>query len=112
MSYELPDFDTMMELAKKDPEAFDRFKAEAVNATINEASESQQRRLRGLQWQVDMEVKKAKNPMEGCIRVSEMMHDKLWELRVALENQDGGHFDEFFHDEELDQTADIIPLRG
>ena len=111
MAYELPDFDTLMALAEKDPAAFEQLKADAVEATIASASETSQRRLRGLQWQVDVELKKAKTPMEGCVKVSEMMHDKLWELRLALQNQDAGLADAFFHDEELDQTADIIPLR-
>ena len=112
MAYELPDFDTMMELAQTDPEAFNRLKAEAIEQTISEANEDSQRRLRGLQWQVDVELKRAKTPMEGCVKVSEMMHDKLWELRMALQNHDAGDIDSFFHDDELDQTADIIPLRG
>lgn len=112
MAYELPDFDTLMELAQNDPEAFDRLKAEAVEQTISEANEFSQRRLRGLQWQIDVTVKKAKTPMEGCVKVSEMMHDKLWELRMALQNHDSGDIDSFFHDDELDHTADIIPLRG
>lgn len=111
MAYELPDFDTLMELAEKDPAAFDQLKAEAVEETISSASESNQHRLRGLQWQVDVELQKAKTPMEGCVKVSEMMHDKLWELRVALENHDAGLVDQFFHDSDLDPTADIIPLR-
>ncbi len=111
MAYELPDFDTLMELAEKDPAAFDQLKAEAVDDAILSAKESSQPRLRGLQWQVDVELRKAKTPMEGCVKVSEMMHDKLWELRTALENHDAGMVDEFFHDTELDATADIIPLR-
>lgn len=111
MAYQLPDFDTLMELAEKDPAAFDQLKAEAVEDTISSASADSQRRLRGLQWQVDVELKKAKTPMEGCVKVSEMMHDSLWELRMVLENHDAGLIDEFFHDAELDATADIIPLK-
>jgi hypothetical protein len=111
MAYELPYFDTLMELAQEDPEAFDKLKAEAVEQTIRESEESSQRRLRGLQWQVDIELTKAKTPMEGCVKVSEMMHEKLWELQVALENHDAGLVDAFAHDPDLDPTADIIPLK-
>lgn len=111
MAYQLPDFDTLMELAEKDPAAFDQLKAEAVEDTISSASADSQRRLRGLQWQVDVELKKAKTLMEGCVKVSEMMHDSLWELRMVLENHDAGLIDESFHDAELDATADIIPLK-
>ena len=109
MKYEFPDVDTLMEIAKNDPDALDRIKQEAVDDLINSAAEKDQQRLRGLQWQVDMELKKSKNPMEGCIKVSEMMHEKLWELRAALQNQEEGEFEPYF---EEDLNAEILPFRS
>ena len=43
-----------------------------------------QRRLRGLQFQVDMERRRARNPMDSCIRVSKMMHDHLYQMRQTI----------------------------
>lgn len=106
MSYEFPDVDTLMEIAKNDPDALDQIKKEAVNGLINSAPESQQQRLRGLQWQVDVEIKMAKNSMDRCIRVSEMMHEKLWELRAALQDQEQGHFEPLYEE----MNAKILPF--
>lgn len=81
---DLPDFDELVRLAKEDPEELERIRAEAVETLINKAPLESQRRLRGLQFQVDMERQKAKNPMDSCIRVSKMMHDSFNTLRDAL----------------------------
>tara|TARA_R110002072_G_scaffold1164_4_gene9646 strand:- start:9882 stop:10217 length:336 start_codon:yes stop_codon:yes gene_type:complete len=111
MNYVFPDVDTLMQIAQKDPDALDRIKQEAVSALIDSAEPSHQQRLRGLQWQVDMELKKSKNPMESCIKVSEMMHEKLWELRAALQSEEHGEL-EGFYESELEDGAEILPFRS
>jgi len=86
MKYNLPDFETLIELSKTDPRALDRIKQEASAALIDEAPAKYQQRLRGLQFQIDMEVRKAKSPMEGCIRISQLMQESLSKLRSSLNN--------------------------
>jgi hypothetical protein len=108
MSYEFPDVDTLMEIAKNDPDALDRIKQQAVEDLITSAGPENQQRLRGLQWQVDMELKMAKNPMAGCIRISEMMHEKLWDLRAALQEQDHSELEPMYQD----MNAQILPFRS
>lgn len=84
MNYELPDFDTLLERHKNDVKALDQIKKEATEAFINNVPKESQRRLRGLQFQIDMELRRSKSPIEGCINISTMMHESLAELRSQL----------------------------
>lgn len=110
MSYELPDVDTLIKIGQSNPEQLDQIKQAAVDDLIESANENHQERLKGLQWQVDMELKKSKSAMDGCIRVSEMMHEKLWELRAVLQSEEQGSFPELFEEEE--SSAEILPFRS
>lgn len=86
MQHEFPDSDRLLELAKNDPEGLERIRQEACEALIGEAPQRLQRRLRGLQFQIDMQRRRSKTPLDACIRISEMMHDSVWSLRTALNN--------------------------
>ena len=78
----LPDFD---ELKNMSPEEIEKVRQECVNDIIESCEdEDQKRRLKGLQFQIDMERRKAKTPMAACIKISEMMHDSFHKLREAL----------------------------
>ena len=79
------DFDAWMALYKKDPESFEKQKKDLVQEVINQAPEKMQRRLNGLQWQIDTEVKLAKNSLDGCIKVYQMMMDSVYEPGGLLE---------------------------
>lgn len=81
---ELPDFDELLKLAKEDPQALESLRKTLVDQVIERAPEKHQRRLRGLQFQVDAERQKAKNPTDACIRISRMMHDSFSNLRSTL----------------------------
>ena len=79
-----PDFDTLMKMAKNNPEQLEHLLREEVNEVIGSASEQHHHRLRGLQFQVDAQRIIAKNPMDSCIRISQMMHQSLGELHTTL----------------------------
>ncbi len=79
------DFDAWMALYKKDPESFEKQKKDLIQETINKAPEKMQRRLNGLQWKIDTEVKLTKNSLDGCIRVYQMMMDSVYEPGGLLE---------------------------
>ena len=85
----MPDFDELAMLAKQDPQKFEALREKLCNELIDSAPEPQRRRLRGLQFQVDMERRKAATPMAACIRISEMMHTSFDELRYALNEATG-----------------------
>ncbi len=73
------DFDYWMKLAEKDPAAFEQQRRALIQTTIQEAPETMQKRLNGLQWRIDSEIKLAKNPMDACLRVYQKMMDSVYE---------------------------------
>jgi len=90
----LPDFDTLMEIAQKDPDALEQFRRQAVEATILAAPKSSRQRLRGLQFQIDSQRQLHSSPMGCCLKLSEMMHDSfhhLQSLLAQLVQADGKH---------------------
>ena len=90
MSQKFPEFDTLMQLAKTDSAAFEELRENLVGELINEAPNEYQRRLRGMQFVVDQERTLAKNPMDSLLKISSMMMTSLDDLRVALNEADGG----------------------
>ncbi len=71
-------FDEWMELFKNDPERFEKKRKDMISLTIDHAPTRMHRRLKGLQWTIDSEVQLAKNPLQGCIKVYEMMMDSVY----------------------------------
>lgn len=83
------DFEAWAELAKRDPEAFETQRKQIIDDFIASAPESLRRRLEGFQWRIDMERERCDNPLQACIRISNMMWDLvyadrgfLWSLQV------------------------------
>jgi hypothetical protein len=84
----LPRFDELVRLASQEPEKLETLRQGWVENTISRAPEPFQRRLRGLQFQIDMEREKASNPISSCVRISQMMHEGLANLRESLNQHD------------------------
>lgn len=80
----LPDFDTLVHLARTNPDELEQLRVRLCNDLIERAPEASRRRLRGIQFQIDMERRKAGNPMAACIRISQMMHESFENLRSTL----------------------------
>jgi hypothetical protein len=78
-------FDAWMELYKKDPEEFERRREMAVRRLIDSRSGEGKARLEGLQFQVDVIRRKAKNPMQATIEISAMMEESFFRLNDALQ---------------------------
>lgn len=71
------DFDDWAELARVDPEAFERRRREVIDAFIESAPERNREHLRCLQWRIDMERRRASNPVSACYRIYRMMWDSF-----------------------------------
>lgn len=71
------DFDRWAELARRDPAGFERARARLLRECIQRASPAHRRRLEGLQFQLDMERRRARTPLAACLRLSELMLDIL-----------------------------------
>jgi len=82
----LPDHKTLRELAENSPDKLELILRTNIATLIDKSSGSQRRRLQGLQFQIDVQRKLAKNPVDSCVRISRMMHDSFIELNSALIN--------------------------
>jgi hypothetical protein len=82
------DFDEWSSLAKTDPSAFEARRQALIEEFLRQFPPPDQRRLRGLQFRIDMERRRARTPMAACLRLSSMMWDSLLGshgLKQALE---------------------------
>lgn len=82
----LPSFDIMMELAQKNPDALETLRKSMMEDIINSSTTSDsKRRLEGLQFTIDMNRRKAKNPLQCCIKISQLMWDSALTLSEQIE---------------------------
>lgn len=71
------DFDEWATLARNDPAAFEARRFALIEEFLRQFPPPDQRRLRGLQFRIDMERRRARTPMAACLRLSAMMWDSL-----------------------------------
>ena len=71
------DFDAWVKLAKSDPAAFERQRADIIEEFMQQVPADRRQRLRCLQWRIDHTRQRAANPMSACLRISQMMWDSL-----------------------------------
>lgn len=83
----LPTFDELSDLAQQAPEDFEQLRAELLEQLIQDAHPSTQRRLKGLQFQVEMERKRAPTPQVACTKINAMMLESLSELTQLLREE-------------------------
>lgn len=74
------DFDHWSEIARTNPETFEAMRTEIIRSCIDHAPEDQQKRMRGLQWQIDCLRDQSRNPLSACLKISRMMWDTLQKL--------------------------------
>ena len=84
MSEQNFDFDAWASLAQSDPEAFEAKRLHMIEQLIESAPEGLRQRLRGFQWRIDMERRRCSNPLQACIRISNMMWDMIYADRGFL----------------------------
>ena len=77
---QLPEFEQLVTLAERDPEAFEKFRQNACQQFIATVPSSHRQRLTAVQHRVETELSRAKTPLAGLLKVSCMMHDSLYEL--------------------------------
>ncbi len=82
----LPSFEHLKDLYNCAPEAFEELRAELVQSCIDSAPEDRRHRLQGLQFHIDARRSIAKTPMDSCITISRMMHEKFWGLHDKLDD--------------------------
>ncbi|TVZ38471.1 uncharacterized protein DUF3135 [Alteromonadaceae bacterium 2753L.S.0a.02] len=79
-----PSFEQLAKMAETHPEALEQFRQREVEALIDSAPVEMQRRLRGLQFQIDCQRQLHPTPVGACLAISKMMHESLGRLQRAL----------------------------
>ncbi len=88
---QLPAFEVLAELARRDPQALYALGRVLTDDVIRQAPRAaSRRRLEGLKFRIEMERQRAPNPLAACARLSQLMFDSLDELHSVL-NEPGGY---------------------
>lgn len=74
------DFDHWLELAKSDPDSFEKLRSQIIDAAIGRFAQSRQSHLRRVQWRIDRTRERSGSPMAACIAISGMMWDSFHHL--------------------------------
>jgi len=74
------DFDEWHALSQRSPEEFEIKRQQLCQQIIDDAPLKYQRRLKGLLFQINMQRRKSANPLDSCIRLSNMMWKSFNEL--------------------------------
>ena len=80
----LPSFDELKVMAEERPEDLEQLRAKMTEELLEGVPEERRRRLKGLDFRISMERQRAKNPMQACIRISQMMMDSAMEMRDSI----------------------------
>ncbi|GBO86259.1 DUF3135 domain-containing protein [Marinobacter salsuginis] len=80
-----PTFDELIALYTNDPEAFEHLRHALIEMEISDAPPQFQRRLRGLQFQVECAKETSKTPLASCIKLQSMMLASAKELRGVVQ---------------------------
>lgn len=84
MFEKLPNFDVLLHLANHHPEEFERLRQARIDQLMTQASNESQRKLKGLQFQIDAQRQIHACPMASCMKISEMMYQAVGELSQCL----------------------------
>ncbi|ABM20342.1 hypothetical protein Maqu_3271 [Marinobacter nauticus VT8] len=82
---ELPTFDDFVALLASDPEGFEALRTTLIENEIANAPLKDQRRLRGIQFQVDCARRASKNPIASCVKIQKMLYESAEELKSLVQ---------------------------
>lgn len=72
-----PTINHLITWAEKEPELLQQWFEQEVENLISSAPITHQDKLRGLQFKIEMEKRRAKNPMASCIAISKLMYESF-----------------------------------
>jgi len=82
------DFEHWATLASSDPQKFEELRKNKISDVINEASGQRQKRLLGLQWQIDaVRDQHKESSVAACLAISELMWETFQQLADVLQSQ-------------------------
>jgi len=83
-----PNIDNLFSWAENQPDLLQQWLEQEVKDLIENAPVSHQDKLRGLQFKIEMEKRRAKNPLASCIAISNLMYESFYKLKIALADVD------------------------
>jgi hypothetical protein len=98
-------FEKLSKLFQDDPEEFEKYRQMVIEEFINNLPEERQQRARGLQFRIDNEMRKIKNPLARAAKMNSMMVDSLMELQGVFKVALGGT-----ELPEPTEKADVLPF--
>lgn len=105
-------FDYWANLAKEDPERFERERGATIKGFIASAPEEKRRSLEQLQWRIDAVRRAASNPLSACIRLNKMMMDSVFDTGGLADSLNSLQEDLFELSVNLKLTADALRDTG
>lgn len=106
-------WDAWRELAQNNPQEFEVRRKQVIDNAIASASPSHQRKLRGLQFRVDMAREHSTHPLGAVVKIHSMMWTEFMELQKALnELRHCLNGTAVAHQETQQRTAQVIPFRA
>ena len=84
------DFQRWATLAREDGAEFERQRRAAIDSLIAQAPLSQQQRLRGLQFRLDLERSRSSTALGACVRMNRLMWESFSHLREQLNSLSKG----------------------
>lgn len=93
------DFDGWMDLARRDPQQFERARTLAIADACTRMA-SDKRLIAGWCWRIDMERTRCRTPLQTCLRLSAMMWKSFFDLDHRLSHAECG----------TPASAQVLPL--
>lgn len=82
------DFEHWSTLASSDPEKFEELRKDKISNLINGTNGQRQKRLLGLQWQIDaVRTQHKDSSVAACLAISELMWETFQQLAEVLQSQ-------------------------
>jgi hypothetical protein len=82
----MEDWEKWVELAREDPEKFERERSAAIEKLIMSQSARHRHRSRQLQWKIDAVRKTSPTALYSCIRIYDMLMDSVYGPKGLLES--------------------------
>jgi len=79
-------FDECAKLAVENPAAFEEYRKQLLEHEIQCSNPCNQRRLKGVQFEIDMARRKSKTPMASCLKVYALMMDYFYDKHLPIVN--------------------------
>lgn len=73
-------FEKLSKLFQDDPEEFEKYRLMVIEECISKMRPESQQRARGLQFRIDNEMRKIKNPLARAAKMNSMMIESLMKL--------------------------------